>query len=325
MRRRELIVCLSLIELLRPVSARAQSKVVRIGYIGRRSTALAAASYDSFVEELRGHGFLPGRNLAIEVRASDQDFAALSRDARDLIAANADLLVAQGTEEVLRAAMAASAVVPIVMIATNFDPIARGYVKGLSHPGGNVTGVFLRQPELAKKQVELLTLTVPGKSRMALLWDEISAEQFAAAEAQAKDLGLQVSSLKLLQPPYDFEDAFRHLAEASPELLVVLSSPHFTRSRTQIAQLAIRHGWPAMFIFRTYVDAGGLISYGANYPAMHRQAARIAARILSGTSPSDLPVEQPTTFELVISLKTARALDLTVPQSLLARADEVIE
>ena len=196
--------------------------------------------------------------------------------------------------------------------------VVRKLVRRLAHHGPFLSGVGASGNPGAVQ-------TASDKSRIALLWDAVSAGQFAAAEAGAKSLGLQVSSLELRQPPYDFEAAFRRLAEASPDLLVVLSSPHFTPSRTQIAELAIRNRWPTMFIFRTYVDAGGLMSYGVSYPAIHRQAARLAAKILRGTAPSELPIEQPTTFELVINLKTAKALDLTVPSVILSRADDVIE
>src|SRR5262249_62169293 len=160
----------------------------------------------------------------------------------------------------------------IVMIATNFDPIEHGYVKGLPRPGGNVTGVFLRQTELAEKQTELLRQAVPDKKRLAIIWDDVSTDQFKAAERRAKALGLTVQSLRLTTPPYDFAEAFGSLAKDLPDMLLVLSSPHFTSARVKIAQLAIEYRLPSMFIFKTYAQAGGLLSYGADYVAMHRQA-----------------------------------------------------
>jgi ABC-type uncharacterized transport system substrate-binding protein len=160
---------------------------------------------------------------------------------------------------------------------------------------------------------------------LAIIWDTVSVEQCEAAERRAKALDLSVQSLRLTKPPYDFETAFGTLARSSPDMLLVLSSPHFTPARVQIAQLAIRYRLPTMFIFKTYVQVGGLLSYGADYVAMHRQAAGYVAKILTGTSPTDLPIEQPNKYELVVNLRTAKALGLTVPPTLLARADDVIE
>ena len=271
------------------------------------------------------HGFKDGQNLIVDFRRLEQDLPALSADAAELVRSNAQVIVTQGTEPALRAALAASRGLPIVMIATNFDPFASGYVRSLARPDGNITGVFLRQTELAEKQAELLLQAAPGKSRLGILWDAISVDQFSAAERRAKIFGLQVHSLKLDNPPYDFEAAFTALADASAQMLLVLSSPHFVTSRSQIVQLAIRHRLPTMFIFKTYVEAGGLLSYGANYIAMHRQAATHVAKILKGTKVSDIPIEQPNRFELVVNLRTAKAIGIELPTAILLRADEVIE
>ena len=175
--------------------------------------------------------------------------------------------------------------------AANYDPFASGYVKSLARPDGNVTGVFLRQTELAEKQTELLRQAFPDRTRTGILWDALSAEQFSAAERRAKIFGLQVHSLKLENPPYDFGAAFDSLTAASTQMLLVLSSPHFTNVRDQIAQLAIQHRMPTMFIFRTYVEVGGLLSYGADFAAMHRQAATHVAKILKGAKVGDIPID----------------------------------
>jgi putative tryptophan/tyrosine transport system substrate-binding protein len=184
---------------------------------------------------------------------------------------------------------------------------------------------LLRQTELAEKQTELLTQAVPDRVRLAVLWDADSADQLAAAERRGKALRLNIQSLKLENPPYDFDAAFRTVAVASPQMLLVLSSPNFAPFRVHIAELAIRYRLPGMFIFKSYAQAGGLLSYGADYVAMHRQAATYVAKILKGTTPANLPVEQADKFELVVNLKTAKVLGLTIPQSLLLRADEVIQ
>jgi putative tryptophan/tyrosine transport system substrate-binding protein len=197
---------------------------------------------------------------------------------------NVDLIFCSGFEAILQAAIAASRTIPIVMLAFNYDPIARGYVKSLAQPGGNVTGVSLRQTELAEKQVELLTQAFPDKARIAMLWDAFSADQLEAAERRAKSLGLQVSSLKLESPPYDFGAAFRTLADGRPHMVLVLSSAFFARSDRRIAELAIQHRLPTMFIFRGYVEVGGLMSYGAEMPPMSPRFSRAPNRPICRSS-----------------------------------------
>jgi putative ABC transport system substrate-binding protein len=211
------------------------------------------------------------------------------------------------------------------MSASNYDPIAHGYVNSLSRPGGNVTGVFLRQTELAEKQVELLTQAFPGRVRLAVQWDAISADQFSAAERRAKALGLRIISRKLENPPYDFPAVFRSVTDDGAQMLLTLSSPFFGRQSQIIGELAVRHRLPTMFIFRRYVELGGLMSYGADNVAMYRQMAGHVAKILRGAKPADLPVEQPNKFELVVNLKTAKAIGVELPTSILLRADDVIE
>jgi putative tryptophan/tyrosine transport system substrate-binding protein len=327
-RRRNLIAFLGATFATWPLAIGAEpaGKVARVGYIGtNREFALGKSIYEAFLDELRKFGFYEGQNLVVEFRSIEQAPPALASDAADLVRSKVDLILTDGTEAALQATVSASPTLPIVMIATNFDPLAHGYVKSLAQPGRNITGVFLRQTELAEKQTELLTQAVPHKVRLAVLWDAISADQFSAAERRGKALGLKIQSLKLEKPPYDFDPAFRILAETSPQMLLVLSSPNFAPFGVHIAELAIRYRFPTMFIFKSYVQAGGLLSYGADYVAMHRQAATYVAKILRGAKPADLPVEQPDKFEMVVNLKTAKALGLTIPQSVLLRADEVIE
>ena len=223
------------------------------------------------------------------------------------------MLVASGAELALQAADAARPPVPIVMLANNFDPIARGYVKSLSHPGGNITGLVYRQPELAAKQLELLAEAFPGRTRVGLLWDQYSVDGLKSAERMAQSLRLTLRPLKLENPPYDWDTAFRNLSEREAEMLLVLSSPLFTPHRARIAELAVRHRLPSMYIFRYYVTAGGLISYGVNTGPLWRRAASYVAKILRGAQPADLPVEQTSNFELAINLKTAKALGVEIP------------
>ena len=226
---------------------------------------------------MKKSGFSEGQNLTIEVVRADQDPQKLFVETADLVRSNVELLVAEGTEIALQAAMAASPTIPIVIWAINYDPIARGYVKSLARPGGNITGIVSLQTELAAKQVELLTQAFPGRTRLAVLWDAISADQFAAAERQARSLRLDVRSLKLENPPYDFDAAFQSLAEGSPQMLLVLSSQYFGPYRSHIAELAIQQRLPTMFIFKGYVQVGGLISYGVD-PAANLSSGRFLRR-----------------------------------------------
>ena len=211
------------------------------------------------------------------------------------------------------------------MVAVNFDPLQRGYVKSLARPGGNVTGIFLRQIELAEKQLELMSQAFPNGTRVGALYDELSADQFAASQQVAGQIKLRLDGLRLGNPPYDFERAFETLAKGSPQALLVLSSPFFTNSQSLIASLALRHRLPSMFTFASYVQAGGLMSYGVDYVAMQAHIGDFVGKILAGTKPADLPVEQPTKFELVVNLKTAKELGVALPVLLLATADKVIE
>jgi putative ABC transport system substrate-binding protein len=284
-----------------------------------------APAYRAFLDELRRSGFSEGQNLIVDQRPTDQDLPTLTAQAAEMVRTNPDVLVALGAEPALQAFTRASRTAPIVFVANNYDPIARGYVRSLANPGGNATGVFLRQTELAEKQVELLTQAFPGRARLAVLWDDISAAQFEAAERRAKLLGLAVRSLKMGQPPYDIEGAFRSMADAGADMLLVLSGPFFARYRQEIVDLALRQRLPSMFIFKAYAESGGLMSYGADPAAMYRQGGTFVAKILKGAKPVDLPVEQPTKYEMVLNLKTAKAIGIELPTAVLIRADEVIE
>jgi putative tryptophan/tyrosine transport system substrate-binding protein len=310
-----------------PFTARAQQKAMPVVGFLRPSLddPVVGRGYPAFLDELKRSGFSEGQNLVIKTVRTDQDAKRFFAETADLVRSNVELLVTLGSEIALQAAMAASPTIPIVMWANSFDPIAHGYVKSLAQPGGNVTGIVSLQTELAEKQVELLTQALPGRTRLAVLWDSISADQFAAAERQARSLGLDIRSLKLENPPYDFDAAFRSLAEDAPQMLLVLSSYFFALARAHIAELAIQQRLPTMFIFKSYAQAGGLISYGVDPPAIHRQLASYVSKILKGAKPADLPVEQAVKFELVVNLKTAKAIGVDLSTAIKLRADEVIE
>ena len=328
MRRREFIALVGSAAASWPLTARAQqpSRTVRIGYLGAQpDNPMIVASNSAIASELRRLGFVEGQNLTIAYRNFDVPGVDISRLAAELVQTNVDVLVADGPEAVLQAAVAATNTIPIVMIAVNFDPFARHYISSLSRPGGNVTGLVFQSTELAQKQLEVLKQALPGKTQATALYDELSAAQFKAAQQAAERLGLELNGMKLENPPYDFDAVFRFLAQSSPDMLLVLSSAHFTKSAPHIARLAIQQHLPTMFTFKSYVEAGGFMSYGVDYVAMHRQIVPLIGKILSGARPADIPVEQPTKFELVINLKTARDLGFEIPVTLLGRADEVIE
>jgi putative tryptophan/tyrosine transport system substrate-binding protein len=311
-----------------PLAARAQQagRVYRIGVFGVGTDGpLVAGGYPAFLDELRKRGFIDGRNLVVERRATPQDEASHYADATEFARSNVDLILVVGAELAVKAAIAASRTIPIVMWAANFDPIADGYVQSLARPGGNVTGVFTRQPELAAKQVEILKETFPDRIRLAALWDALSADQFAAAERTARALQLQWRPFKLEHPPYDIGAAFRSLSEGDPQMLLTISSPLFAPHIQEIVNETINRRLPAMFIFRNYVERGGLMSYGVDVKSDFRRLAEYVAKILNGAQPADLPVEQTTKFEFLVNLKTAKAIGLELPTSLLLRADEVIE
>ena len=327
--RRKFIAALSGTAFGWPLAARAQQLAGRTARIGFLRTSLddpvTALGYPAFLDELKKSGFSEGQNLTIEAVRIDQDAQRLFAETADLVRSNVELLVTTGTEIALQAAIAASKTIPIVFWANNFDPIAHGYVKSLARPGGNITGVVSLQTELAAKQVELLTEAFPERTRLTVLYDGNSADQFNAAQRQANLLHLGVRSVKLENPPYDFDAAFRSLAEGSPQMLLVLSSPFFTPHRSHIADLAIQQRLPAMFIFKSYAQAGGLISYGNDPTAMYRKLGFYVSKILNGAKPLDLPVEQAVKFELVINLKTAKAIGVELSTGIQLRADEVIE
>jgi putative ABC transport system substrate-binding protein len=310
-----------------PLAARAQQagKAVRVGFLGASLNAPATAGFfQQFLDELRDSGFSEGQNLIVEHRRVDDPRGTFVA-AADLMRAQVDLIVAQGPEVALQAVVGASRSIPIVLQAINYDPIERGYVASLARPGGNITGLFFRQAELAAKKVELLAQAFPERTRLGILWDALTADEFSAAERAAKSLNLELRALKLETAPYDFAAAFQAIAQGGAQILLVLSSPFFAEHRRQLAEPAIQHRLPSMFIFKSYVEAGGLMAYGVDQAAMYRRTGAYVAKILKGTKPADLPVEQPTKFELAINLKTAKQIGVTIPQSLLYRADKVIK
>jgi ABC-type uncharacterized transport system substrate-binding protein len=295
--------------------------MAHVGVLGPNpEVTLARIGYQAFSTELQKLGFTQGKNLQLDYLRTDQGMDLAVAAVRELVAAKANVIVAIGPEISLRAALAPNSGLPIVIMAFNYDPIARGYVESLAHPGGNITGLFTRQPELAVKQLQLLAEAFPGKDRLGVLWDDQTAEQFASAEQEAQKMQLAMTSIKLMSSPYDFEKAFRTAEDNGVQILLVLSSPLFAPHDKEIADLAMR-----LFTFKSYVEAGGLMSYGVDTEPLYRRGAAYVAKILRGAKASDLPVEQASNFELTLNLKTAKTTGFTLPTSILLRANEVIE
>jgi putative ABC transport system substrate-binding protein len=310
-----------------PLAARAQrpSRPSRLGVLGPMlNTPTAIAQYQAIRAQLEELGFREGGNVTIDYQAVDDPRGPFV-SAADLTRSQPDLVVALGPEVSLQALAGVSGFIPVVMIAINYDPLARGYIASLARPGGNITGLVFQQLELAQKQVELLAQAFPDRTRLAMLFDSQSADQFEAAARAAKALNLQVLTIRLENPPYDVDAAFHRAVSSGAQTMLVLSSPLFLPHLARITELASTHRLPAMFIARHWADAGGLMAYGADFALMYRRAADYVAKILKGAKPADLPVEQATKFELIINLRTARAIGVELPTGVLLRADEVIE
>jgi putative ABC transport system substrate-binding protein len=270
-----------------PLAARAQQtdKVIRIGFFGPALTSPPPiALYQTFIAELRELGFNEGQNAKLQYRAVDDPRGAFV-SASELMRWQPELIVAVGPELTLQAVVGASGFIPVVMVAVNFDPISRGYVQSLARPGGNITGVVFQQLELAQKQVDLLAQAFPGKTRLAVLFDAQSADQFVAAEGIAKSLNLKVQPIKLENPPYDFDAAFRRAVADAAEMMLVLSTPFFTPQVPRVVELANAYRLPCMYIFKLWADAGGLISYGADFPRMYRQPLTTSLGLSKAPSP----------------------------------------
>ena len=311
-----------------PLAAEAQqaAKVARIGYL---SPNLASSPHlrDAFLQGLRDLGYGEGRNIVIEYRDAEGKRERLPALAAELVALKVDVILAEGGTLGPRVAMQATTTIPIVFAAG--DPVGSGLVTSLARPGGNVTGLSALGPELVGKRLELLKQAVPGVDRVAILRQPVALgertamDMLKAADAAARALGVQPQFVEARDPD-ELARAFSDMTSARAGALTVLPANMFLREHRRLVDLAAKNRLPAVYTSRDFVDAGGLMSYGANQADLFRRAATYVDKILKGAKPGDLPVEHPTKFELVINLKTAKALGLTIPQSVLAHADEVI-
>lgn len=308
-----------------PLVAGAQQagKVWRIGWLTEAPDLGLGASL--FIAGLRELGYVEGRNLVIEYRFAGGRIERLAELAADLVRADVDVIAAPGTREAL-ALKATTSTIPIVMVYPG-DPVGVGLVTSLPHPGGNITGTSLMFPDLGGKRLELLRELVPTLRHVAILSNPNNAATAAdvrATETAAKSIGLEVRVVGV-ESEERLGAALADLAKDRPDALLVLQDTILFRNRGRIAEFAMRNHVVSAFPARIYVEAGGLVSYGPDLQAVAARAALYVDKILKGAKPADLPIEQPSKFELVINMRTAKALDLTIPQSLLLRADRVIE
>jgi len=315
-----------------PLAAHAQqpTRVPRIGWLltGSLESPETQAILDAFRQGARERGYVDGQNIVIEFRPAEGKIERFPALAADLVRLKVDLIVA-GSAAAARAAQRATATMPI-LAPTMGDPVGDGFVASLARPGGNITGLTFLGPELAPKRLELLKEALPKVSRVVGLWhpgalsEGTAKDMLRQTEAAARNLGVRLQ-LEAVQGPDDLARAFSTLARKRANAFLMFPSAMFFNERRRVVGLAERHRLPSVYVSKEFAELGGLVSYGASIPDLFRRAASYVDRIVKGAKPADLPIEQPTKFELVINLKTAKALGLAIPQSLLLRADTVIE
>ena len=309
-----------------PLASFAQQpgKVWRVGFLSLTSASLSSKNTDAFLRGMRELGYVEGKNLVIEWRSADGKFERLPGLAAELVQLKVDVIVAVPSSAIA-AAQKATTTIPIVM-ATAADPVSGGLVKSLARPGGNITGLSSMGGETGAKLVELLLSVLPKLSRVAVLDNASTSYRPTSKSVQA---GAQNAGLKTLvaeaSAPQEIENAFSMMAREKAEAVIVSTAAFSILQQRQIAELALKYRLPSMFGNRAFVEAGGLMSYGTKTADLYLRAATYVDKILKGAKPGDLPVEQPVTLELVVNLKTAKALGITIPKTILLRADEVIE
>jgi putative tryptophan/tyrosine transport system substrate-binding protein len=306
--------------------AQQQKKVPRIGYLSTNDPAGESARAEAVRLALRELGYIEGQNIAFEYRYAEGKRGRESELAAELVRLKVDIIVVAGADRTIQSAKNATKTIPIIMTGGGNDPVKAGYVESLAHPGGNVTGITNLTRELGGKRLELLKEAVPNLARVALLYEPVVGGVRDAKEVlpvAARALGLTIQPLEV-RGADGFEKVFAALNKERPDGLYVLQSTLMNTNAKRITDFALKSRLPSMYYTKEFVDAGGLMSYGADLADSYRRVAYYVDRILKGAKPADLPVEQPTKFELVINLKTAKQIGLTIPPNVLARADKVI-
>ena len=316
---KSIALCALLFALCISAEAQQPGKVPHIGFL-----SLSGANQEAFRQGLRDLGYIEGKNIAIESRTAANRADRLSVLAGELVDLKVDVIVAAGSQAV-RAAQRTTKTIPIVMTSSS-DPVRTGFVTSLAHPGGNITGLSILGPDLSTKRLEMLKEVILGVSRVAVFWnpdDPAAKISLRETEDAAKAQAMHLQILEIREAS-DFESAFRAANKGRARALILLPAPIVATQAKQIAELALKNNLPAISPVSEFPNAGGLMSYGANLPDLYRRAATYVDKILKGAKPADLPVEQPTKFELVINLKTAKQIGLTIPPNVLARADKII-
>jgi ABC-type uncharacterized transport system substrate-binding protein len=319
------ILLIAMLALSFPADAQQSGKVPRIGLLSPVSPSDTAVWHQAFRQGLRNLGWVEGKNISIEYRYAEGRADRLPELASDLVRLKVDIIVAASATDAL-AAKDATRAIPIVTASAG-DPVASGLVESLARPGGNITGLSQIAPELAGKRLELLKEIVPKLSRVAVLWNpqgRTSTVSWKEIQFPARELGVQLHSLEV-QSSNDFDRAFERATGSRVGALAIMPDPIFVANLKQIAERAAKSRLPSIHHLSEFVDSGGLLAYGVHRSDMFRRAAIYVDKILKGAKPADLPVEQPTKFELVINLKAAKQIGLTIPPNVLARADKVIK
>ena len=319
------VPCALLLALSLPVAAQQPAKVPQIGYLNANFPSANPARIEAFREGLRDLGYVEGKNIVIEWRFAEGKLDRIPALAAELVRLKADIIITSGPPST-RAAKEATVTIPIVMGFDN-DPVGNGFVASLARPGGNITGLATLAPELSGKRLELLKEIIPKLSRVAVFGTSTipgNAQALIGTELAAGAFGVKIQ-YQDVPGPKDIETAFRAASKGHADGVLVLQSPVINSQRTHFADLAVKSRVPAIFPQSEFVDAGGLTYYGANTADLFRRAATYVDKILKGAKPADLPVEQPTKFELIINLKAAKQIGLTIPPNVLARADKVIK
>jgi ABC-type uncharacterized transport system substrate-binding protein len=322
-----LTLCAMLVALSYSASAQQPKKVSRIGYLSGADRASESTRSEPIRLSLRELGYIEGQNIAIEYRYAEGKVDRYPELVAELVRLKVDVIVAAGGGPLVRAAKNATKTIPIVLIGAGIDPVETGLIESLARPGGNVTGITNVSVGLAGKRLELLKEAVPKLARVAVLYDPTipgSIRQLKEVQAAARALGLTIQPREI-RAADDFEKVFAALDKQRPDGLYVIGGPLTRINEKRIAGFALKSRLPSMYSLRQFVDAGGLMYYGADTADSYKRVAYFVDKILTGTNPSDIPVEQPMKFELVINLKTAKQIGLTIPQSMLYRADRVIK
>ena len=318
------VFCAMLFALCLPAEAQQKGKIYRIGYLRFSSSPANEASHEAFRQGLRDLGYIEGKNVVIEVRSAEGRAGRQPQAAAELVRLKVDVIVTAPAPPLIRAAQEATRTIPIVMAGVYVDPVEAGFVTSLARPGGNITGITNLESDLHSKRLELLKEMFPRISRVAILWPGYQQKpEMEEIEATGKGLGIQIQSL-VANNLADLESALSAMNREGANAFLAANSAVNIEHRARIIEFAAKKRLPAMYARSEFVDAGGLISYGADLPHLFRRAAIYVDKILKGAKPGDLPVERPTKFELVINLKTAKQIGLTIPPNVLARADRVI-